>query len=186
LEIASFTSGRDDRDGVRVSVTYSSSPRGSLARYTRRFVERTIQFSRTEGTVGSGVGGDTLVSRRDFVKSGECLFRSVLSGCGGLSVVTEAIIAGEIVDLGRESYSQAFQREGPVILRDVLRSAQPPQFVAACCWAADSSRGALPVKGFLWGRVPFVRRWPPSASRCPFTRQRGRPCTRSRTIREPK
>jgi hypothetical protein len=67
------------------------------------------------------------------------------------------------MDLDRGSYSQAFQREGPVILRDVLRSAQPPQFVAACCWAADSSRGALPVKGFLWGRAPFVRRRPPDA-----------------------
>ena len=69
LEIASFTPGRDGRGGFRVSVTYSSSPRGSLARETGRFVERTIQFSRTEGTLGSGVGGGTLIPCREPVKS---------------------------------------------------------------------------------------------------------------------
>ena len=75
LEIASFTSGRDGRGGFRVSVTYSSSPRGSLARkrgtlcraYDSVFKDRGNRWFRGRGRYSSSPAGVRQEPDSDFV-----------------------------------------------------------------------------------------------------------------------
>jgi hypothetical protein len=150
----------------------------------RRFVERTIQFSRTEGALGSGVGGDTVVARFVTVKSSMLISSSSSEEMRKRKQGLEESRIG--ADRRRpwrrlaESYSQAFQSEGLVTTKDALRSGAPRGAVCVVGWAADFSHAGLPVKEFLLGSVSLsgVVLAPACAGRRVHPAQAGRACNR--------
>ncbi len=132
--------------------------------------ERTIQFSRTEGTEGSGVGGDTLVSPVLSVKSFEevsCVrlgYYLVLLepvallrfSYGAALSAAETFTERSVGPDGAGSYSQAFQSEGPDNAWVVSSLTSPSCAFVRRRWAADSSYGRRVVKLFFPLPVFFV------------------------------